>query len=59
MTEATSGVPRGSIIGPLLLVIYINNLLGHLSADSLLYADDVILITPPPSETAMIFSKTP
>ncbi len=53
MAEAISGVPQGSI----LFVIYVNDLPDHLSADSLLYADDVKLIAPP--ETAMIFFKTP
>ncbi len=46
MAEAISGVPQGSVIGPILFVIYANNLPDHLSADSLLYADDAYLITP-------------
>ncbi len=41
MAEAISGVPQGSVIGPILFVIYVNDLPDHLSADSLLYADDV------------------
>ncbi len=47
MAEAISGVPKGSVIGPILFVIYVNDLPDHLSADSLLYADDVKLIAPP------------
>ncbi len=35
-----------AVIGPILLVIYVNDLPDHLSADSLLYADDVKLIAP-------------
>ncbi len=44
MAETISGVPQGSVIGPILFVIYVNDLLEHLSEDSLLYADDVKLI---------------
>ncbi len=46
MAEAISDVLQGSVIGPMLFVIYVNDLPDHLSADSLLYADDVKLIVP-------------
>ncbi len=42
--EARNGVPRGCVIGPKRLVIYVNEFPDNLSADSLLYADDVKLI---------------
>ncbi len=46
MAEAISGVPKGSVIVPILFVIYVNDLHDRFSADSLLYADDVKLIAP-------------
>ncbi len=39
--------PKGYVICPILFVIYVNELPNRLSADSLLYVDDVKLIATP------------
>ena len=39
-TQVKSGIPHGSVLGPLLLILYINNLPDNITCGNKLFADD-------------------
>ena len=44
-SPVTAGVPQGSVLGPLFFLTYINDLVGNVSWEAKLFADDKSLFT--------------
>ena len=59
MKPLKAGIPQGSRLGPLLFILYINDIQKDLESEVLIFADDTSLLSfgPNPTETASMLNR--
>ena len=57
--DVKAGIPQGSRLGPILWILYANDILKNLQSEVMLFADDTCLFAsaPDPAQTAEILNK--